>query len=93
MSHCFFSKSEVEDIELTEERVLELLKSQYPVILSRSHLESVLCFHNNFLKLNEILITLINKKLVNKFTIFHINNDISVVFNGFIYNLGGKKDV
>lgn len=91
MSHCFFSKSEVEDIELTEEVVLNLIKEVYPVILSRSHLESVLCFYNNFLKLNEILTSLINKKLVNKFTIFHINNDISVVFNGFMYNLGGKK--
>jgi len=90
MYHCFFSKSEVEDIELTEEVVLNLIKESYPVILSRSHIENTLCYHNNILKLNEILTSLINKKLIRKFTIFHINNGISVGFSGFTYNLGGK---
>lgn len=84
---CFFSPSETQEPEdIFEKRILDVLKSQYPVYLTRDNLQYSLNYLDA-IRTNKAIVSLEKKELIKRITIFHYIDGRSIIFNGYQFIL------
>jgi len=88
---CFFSPSEIQESkeQIFEKKILDILKSNYPVYLTINNLQYSLN-HFNPIIIYKTIVSLEKKGLIKRITIFHHIDEKSVSFNGYQFNLNKK---